>query len=194
MRFCGDRAEGVKLEGIEAERRSGSIDGKDSILGTQQMNELSIEPDSYTGYAFVDQTVCEPMPKAEPMAEPMGESAHEEFGEPARRVSVVDRDLGLDGVNQRRRGGYACPCCGHGAKRVMRVRVVNDQRGHSRWVALCAVCAATMLARMPGTIVGGVVHPTRRRRPIRQQAGGVNRRAGQIGIDGRRERKYRRAG
>ena len=84
-----------------------------------------------------------------------------------RAGSIVDRDLGLDepgeptgwvGPQHTRR--YTCPCCGQGATRVVRVRVATQPS----WVALCAVCAASMLVRYPGTIVGGMVRPTRRRR------------------------------
>jgi putative CocE/NonD family hydrolase len=53
--------------------------------------------------------------------------------------------------------------------------------------AVCAVCAAMLLAKMPGTIVGGLVRPTRRRQKSTagQTAHGF-RRLGQGG--------YRRAG
>lgn len=105
-------------------------------------------------------------------ADDLGESAVDEFGtleEPEARESVVDRDLELNGTNgQEKRARYSCPCCGEGARRVMRVRVVTQPR----WVAVCAVCAASMLAQIPGTIVGGMVRPTRRRRPMRVQASG----------------------
>jgi hypothetical protein len=94
------------------------------------------------------------MPKAE------HDSAEEAFGAFARRESVVDRELGLGRQRSQRRGKYACPCCGEGASRVMRVRI-SQQPG---WSAVCAVCAATLLAKVPGTIVGGMVRPTRRRR------------------------------
>ena len=136
----------------------------------------------------------EPERLADDLGDDLGESAREEFGDARKRVSVVDQDLGLGNEDQRgARGRYACPCCGEGARRVMRVRVVNPQHGHSRWVALCAVCAASMLSRVPGTIVGGLVRPTRRRRPMRVQAAGVVRQEGQLGFRGRGA-CYRRAG
>ncbi len=124
----------------------------------------------------------------------LGESAHKALGEVGKRISAVDRDLGLGRFDRpRARGRYACPCCGEGAKRVMRVRVVSPQHGHSRWMALCAVCAASMLARVPGTIVGGLVRPTRRRRPMRVQAAGVIRQEKQPRFQ-ERGPCYRRAG
>ena len=88
------------------------------------------------------------------------DSAEEAFGAVARRESAVDRELGLGRLRSQRRGKYACPCCGEGASRVMRVRI-SQQPG---WSAVCAVCAANLLAKIPGTIVGGMVRPTRRRR------------------------------
>lgn len=127
-------------------------------------------------------------------ADDLGESAVEEFGTlelPDKRQSVVDRDLGLDDRDTKaKRGGYSCPCCGESTRRVMRVRVLTQPR----WVAVCAVCAASMLAQIPGTIVGGMVRPTRRRRPMRLQASGVSRAEGQPGFRGRRGTRYRRAG
>lgn len=88
------------------------------------------------------------------------DSAVEAFGPVARRESVADRELGINQNQMKRQGKYDCPCCGHGASRVMRVRVVT-QPG---WSAVCAVCAATLLSKVPGTIVGGMVRPTRRKR------------------------------
>ncbi len=82
----------------------------------------------------------------------------------AQRLSVVDQDLGAGYATPRSsKGRYACPCCGQGASRVMRVRVNEYQQGQPRWVALCAVCAASMLAQVPGTVVGGMVRPSRRK-------------------------------
>lgn len=127
----------------------------------------------------------------------MHESAVEEFGAVGvpNRQSAVDRDLGLGGERSDAcRGGYSCPCCNERASRVMRVRVADYQRGQAKWVAVCAVCAASMLARIPGTIVGGMVRPTRRRRPMRLQAAGVSRPEGQSSFRGRRDSRYRRAG
>tara|TARA_R110002072_G_scaffold42064_11_gene118011 strand:+ start:28865 stop:29368 length:504 start_codon:yes stop_codon:yes gene_type:complete len=81
-----------------------------------------------------------------------------------QRLSVVDQDLGAGYATPRSsKGRYACPCCGQGATRVMRVRVKEYQQGQPRWVALCAVCAASMLAQVPGTVVGGMVRPSRRK-------------------------------
>jgi hypothetical protein len=113
----------------------------------------------------------------------MGVSAHDEFGMSVERVSAVDRALGLGAQEDtasstRNRGGYSCPCCGEGAKRVMRVRVV-DPRTRSRWIAMCAVCAASMLAKIPGTIVGGMVRPTRKLAARSQRNGSqLSRRGG----------------
>lgn len=88
------------------------------------------------------------------------DSAREAFGPVRRRPSMVDRELGIERNKLERRGQYACPCCKHRASRVVRVRVPTQ----SRWTAVCAVCAAMLLAKAPGTIVGGMVRPTRRRR------------------------------
>ncbi len=143
---------------------------------------------------FADESWTGAEPDVQRSRADLGASAREGFGEVGRPMSVVDRDLGLESLSQQAsRGRYACPCCGQGARRVMRVRVVSPQHGHSRWVALCAVCAASMLAKVPGTIVGGLVRPTRRRRPMRVQAAGVTRQEGQLGFRGRGT-CYRRAG
>jgi hypothetical protein len=124
----------------------------------------------------------------------LGESADEEFGLAQTRTSVVDRDLGLESVQRVSTAGhrrYACPCCGQGASRVMRVRVANAQQNQARWVALCALCAASMLVRIPGTIVGGMVRPTRRkpRNPVLPE-----RRIAHGFRSGARSDRYRRAG
>ena len=110
--------------------------------------------------------------QADELRNSLSESAAQEFGKLQERVSVVDRDLGLDQQEpkQQARNRYACPCCGQGARRVVRVRVVHQQSHHqhqAKWVALCALCAASMLAKVPGTIVGGLVRPTRRKRVAR---------------------------
>lgn len=133
---------------------------------------------------FADE--CQPAKKQRvkaPDTEPKRDSALEAFGPVQRRVSVADRELGIERGKWERRGKYACPCCGHGSSRVVRVRVPS----HARWSAVCAVCAAMLLAKLPGTIVGGMVRPTRRRRKssASQVAHGF-RRVGQGG--------YRRAG
>ncbi len=114
---------------------------------------------------------------------PQRDSAMEAFGPVRRRPSLVDRELGIDRLMTKRRGKYSCPCCGHATSRVMRVRV-STQPG---WSAVCAVCAATLLAKIPGTIVGGMVRPTRRRR---------SRLPGQVAHGFRRmdQNSYRRAG
>ena len=52
-----------------------------------------------------------------------------------------------------------CPCCTRKMQRVMRVRVTNSDATESRWVALCAMCAASMLSTNPRTIVGGRIRP-----------------------------------
>lgn len=100
--------------------------------------------------------------------EDLSESAIEEFGSSEQRVSVVDQALGLD-VEESRMGAhnkYACPCCKRGATRVVRVRVMNQ----SGWVAVCAVCAASLLDQYPGTVVGGSVRPSKRKRSVRTAA------------------------
>ena len=146
-------------------------------------------------------------PSASPIS-PMDleETAHDEFGahdstmptqQPTRppnhpadqpipaRLSAVDQALGLKRINaSTRRTGFSCPCCQHSVSRAMRVRVAGKHPAQSRWIALCAVCAASMLASVPGTIVGGMVRPTRRRRPIRTQSTTTPR----------RNTRYRRAG
>ncbi|GEM_PF-4423833 len=53
-----------------------------------------------------------------------------------------------------------CPCCGRAAKRAIRVR---DVRG-AGWRAVCAMCAAALLAEHPDSVVAGAVRPLRRRR------------------------------
>lgn len=110
---------------------------------------------------FADE--CEPVKKTTiqtPEPKPERDSALEAFGPVRQRVSVADRELGIERNKWERRGKYSCPCCGQGSSRVVRVRVPT----HARWSAVCAVCAAMLLAKMPGTIVGGMVRPTRRRR------------------------------
>jgi len=120
------------------------------------------------------------------------ESAHEEFGSHDQlppRLSVVDQALDLEAHAQsKKRTGFICPCCQHSVTRAMRVCVATDPRRQARWTAVCAVCAASMLAKIPGTIVGGMIRPTRRRRPMRAQA------AGQSPTNPRRNTRYRRAG
>ncbi len=56
-----------------------------------------------------------------------------------------------------------CPCCSRKMRRVMRVRITNEQATQSRWVALCAMCAASMLATNPRAVVGGRIRPRMRR-------------------------------
>ncbi len=53
-----------------------------------------------------------------------------------------------------------CPCCSRPAKRAIRVR---DARGRG-WSAVCAMCAAALLAEFPDSVVAGAVRPLRRRR------------------------------
>jgi len=121
----------------------------------------------------------------------LAQDAFETVNEQEKRVSIVDRDLGLDSQNQmKRRGRFACPCCGQGIKRAMRVRVANGHTAPPRWIALCAVCAASMLARIPGTIVGGMVRPSRRKRLNRVRPTTQTPHGFQPRPDGR----YRRAG
>lgn len=119
--------------------------------------------------------VASPSPSACP-APPSGE-----------RVSIADRELGIERNKWQRRGRYSCPCCGHASSRVVRVLVPT----HTRWSAVCAVCAAMLLAKMPGTIVGGMVRPTRRRR--KTNAGADPRGFRRMDQD-RKQNHYRRAG
>lgn len=96
----------------------------------------------------------------------------------AARGSVVDRELGLDEPTvPAREGQYLCPCCGSGATRVVRVRIVN----HAGWAAVCAVCAASLLEKLPGTIVGGMVKPSRKRRIKAIRAGRSASKSGESG-------------
>ena len=126
---------------------------------------------------IADQTIDAQSDNTAVDAQDLGETANDEFGDSqATRRSVVDADLGLDEHDgtQSSKGKYACPCCGGGARRVVRVRVADEvdsaSKAKPRWVALCAVCAASMLAKVPGTIVGGSVRPSRRRRSVSAQA------------------------
>lgn len=121
----------------------------------------------------------------------LGELALEEFGDSLKSESIVDRDLGLGNEEQQStEGRYACPCCGDGATRVMRVRIISQPR----WVALCAVCAASMLVRIPGTIVGGMVRPTRRKRVSRVRVAQQGQPRFQSRFGPRVDTRYRRAG
>ena len=100
------------------------------------------------------------------------------FDDAAARGSVVDRELGLDEQTvPAREGQYLCPCCGSGATRVVRVRIVN----HAGWAAVCAVCAASLLEKLPGTIVGGMVKPSRKRRIKAIRAGRSASKSGESG-------------
>lgn len=140
-------------------------------LGTQIMNE------TYTGVydegthdlddsgiiPFADEV--EVRHHREIPDEDLSESAAQEFGSSEQRMSVVDQALGLD-VEESRMGAhnkYACPCCKRGATRVVRVRIKNQ----TGWVAVCAVCAASLLDKYPGTVVGGSVRPSRKRRSVK---------------------------
>lgn len=136
---------------LDLDDGSGIIPFADEVHGTGEAVEVSGD------------SVCD--------AHDLGESAIEEFGssnETIKRISTVDRDLGLNPKERlSSKGRFECPCCGDGARRVMRVRVVSQPR----WVAVCAVCAAAMLARVPGTIVGGMVRPSRRKRSTETRQG-----------------------
>ena len=147
----------------------------DATASAESLDESGIIP-------FADE--CEPKPTKAPQPEqPTRDSALDAFGELPKRESVADRELGIDRFKWRREGKYECPCCNHGTSRVMRVRVAQ-QPG---WSGVCAVCAANLLAQVPGTIVGGMVRPTRRRR---------SRMPGQVAHGFRRNHQsgYRRAG
>jgi|GEM_PF-2287747 len=144
---------------------------------TYQENDLGIAMSDDGIIPFADDVAIERFKQIEQHdsddanTDALSESAVEEFGSVPQRVSVVDRDLGINqdsGSNEGSDSGsgtrankYSCPCCGQGARRVMRVRVVHQSQ--PKWVAVCALCAASMLARIPGTIVGGLVRPSRKR-------------------------------
>lgn len=59
---------------------------------------------------------------------------------------------------------YGCPCCGRTVGRVLRVRSTKK----SAWQAVCAMCAASTLAKHPEALIGGVVRGRRRRRRLRE--------------------------
>ena len=126
---------------------------------------LSAEPEIIPFADEADQiTLIDDEAQAQAQAEAQEDCAQTELPAEAQRLSVVDQDLGAGYATPRSsKGRYACPCCGQGASRVMRVRVNEYQQGQPRWVALCAVCAASMLAKVPGTVVGGMVRPSRRK-------------------------------
>ena len=68
------------------------------------------------------------------------------------------------GAPDRARSGLVCPCCKRAARRPIRVRA-HERAG---WSAVCAICAASLLSMHPGSVVGGFVRPTRRRRRSRR--------------------------
>ena len=163
---------------------------------TQEFNPYLIEePESIRLVEEIDEQEREDSARS---LESPAESLSTDQNESTPMMSVVDRDLGLaehqSQSNQSKQGRYSCPCCQQGATRVMRVRIANHQIGKPRWMAMCAVCAASMLARIPGTIVGGMVRPSRRRRPIGTQAAGATRQETQHGFRPKRDLRYRRAG
>jgi len=78
------------------------------------------------------------------------------------------RAAGGDGVEGE--GGrvlYGCPCCGRGVGRVLRVRSTKK----SAWRAVCAMCAASILAKNPEAMIGGVVRAGRRKKRWMREAG-----------------------
>ena len=178
----------MKLECRESVRRCGSKQRNGDMMNETCTNDGqrdTVIADANEGSGiipFADE-IGQPMQSAEEAPVASRDCAGERFGEVPSRRSIADRELGLDDLRQRRVGKFACPCCGLGTSRVMRVRVVS-QPG---WSAVCAVCAATLLAKVPGTIVGGMVRPTRRRR---------SRMPGQVAHGFRRPDQggYRRAG
>jgi len=62
---------------------------------------------------------------------------------------------------------FGCPCCGRTVGRVIRVRPTRK----SAWQAVCAMCAASTLAKHPEALIGGVVRAGRRRRRRLRDAG-----------------------
>ncbi|MBL4697591.1 MAG: hypothetical protein JKX70_02035 [Phycisphaerales bacterium] len=163
---------------------------------TQEFNPYEIEePESIRLVEEIDEQEREESARS---LESLTESPAADQAESIPMMSVVDRDLGLaehqSPSKQSKQGRYSCPCCQQGATRVMRVRIAHHRIGKPRWMAMCAVCAASMLARIPGTIVGGMVRPSRRRRPIGTQAAGATRQESQHGFRPKRDIRYRRAG
>ena len=165
----------------------------------RQMNETYTNMNQNTNTPIDDEAGDEAgiIPFADEVAEEVAESQQAPTAEAAAadvseivendelivRASVVDRDLGLDeAAVKSAQGRYACPCCGHGATRVMRVRVSEYQQGQPRWVALCAVCAASMLAKVPGTVVGGMVRPSKRRAKRTQARDRIRAQRGDAGF------------
>lgn len=59
---------------------------------------------------------------------------------------------------------YGCPCCGRTVGRVLRVRATKK----SAWRAVCAMCAASTLAKHPEALIGGVVRGRGRKRRLRE--------------------------
>lgn len=53
-----------------------------------------------------------------------------------------------------------CPSCGRLTRRLHRLKV----RDGEPWVAACALCAAALLEREAGSLYGGTITTTRRRR------------------------------
>ncbi len=125
-------------------------------------------------YDFVDdtpKTVNEPT-AGEALVESGGVDIEHEIAEETRRTSEFSFDL--HGVSHpdalyRAAGGesitnsdvlFGCPCCGRSVGRVIRVRANPE----SHWMAVCAMCAASVLDRYPEALIGGVVRSGRRRR------------------------------
>jgi hypothetical protein len=70
------------------------------------------------------------------------------------------RAAGGEGAADEGRVLYGCPCCGRTVGRVLRVRATKK----AAWMAVCAMCAASTLAKHPEALIGGVVRAGRRRR------------------------------
>jgi hypothetical protein len=69
---------------------------------------------------------------------------------------------------------FGCPCCGRRVGRVIRVQATPE----SHWMAVCAMCAASVLDRYPEALIGGVVRSGRRRRRRYSEQRGPMRDAG----------------
>ncbi len=128
-------------------------------------------------YDFVDDN---PQPADKPTAEPETKDAISESQTGACEDPAIEKrhtgefSMALHGLSHpdalyRAAGGesdvlnavrFGCPCCGRSVGRVIRVRATKK----TAWQAVCAMCAASTLAKNPEALVGGLVRAGRRRR------------------------------
>lgn len=128
-------------------------------------------------YDFVDDTPkrtpkCTVKPEAGEAVVETGAGVEDDAAIETRRVGEFSMDLhGLSHPDAlyRAAGGepildggttFGCPCCGRTVGRVIRVRATKK----SAWQAVCAMCAASTLAKHPEALIGGLVKAGRRRR------------------------------